>query len=243
MGHLALARGDLDEAIRIARAGLALADRVGYGIWAMHRLLPLLAEAYLWKGDLAQAREIGERLRRYSTPIGHRLGLAWAQACEALVTWQEEQDPEEGARLLEGAARALEEIPMIPDATRLRRLKAGRLADAGDRAGALEELGRVHEIFLRLGAEVELEKTRGMFRELDARPPRKAPAGEGILSGREIEIAQLVEARKSNKAIAKELDISPRTVSTHLSNIYQKLGLGSRGELADFVRAGGLREV
>jgi DNA-binding CsgD family transcriptional regulator len=67
-------------------------------------------------------------------------------------------------------------------------------------------------------------------------------SGEGVLSGREIEIAMLVEARKSNKAIARELDISPRTVSTHLSNIYQKLGLGSRGELADFVRAGGLQE-
>ncbi len=242
-GYLAMAEGDLDEAIRVARAGLAMADRVGYGIWAIHRLLPLLAEAYLWKGDLEGAREVGERLRRDSTPIGHRLGLAWARSCEALVTWQEKRDPVEGARLLEEAAAALEEIPMNPDAARLRRLKAGRMADAGDRAGALEELGRVHEIFLRLGAEVELEKTRGMFRELGARPPRKAAAGEGVLSDREMEIAMLVEERMSNKAIAKALDISPRTVSTHLSNIYQKLGLGSRGELADFVRSGGLQDV
>jgi len=233
----------MDEAIRVARSGLALADRVGYGIWAIHRLLPLLAEAYLWKGDLEGAREVGERLRRDSTPIGHRLGLAWAQTCEALVKWRVDEDPEEGARLMEEAAQALETIPLIPDAARLRRLKAGRMADAGDRAGSLEELGRVHEIFLRLGAEVELEKTRGMFRELDARPPRKAAAGEGVLSGRELEIAMLVEDRKSNKAIARALSISPRTVSTHLSNIYQKLGISSRGELADFVRAGGLREV
>lgn len=242
-GYLAMAEGNLDEAIRVARAGLAMADRVGYGIWAIHRLLPLLAEAYLWKGDLEGAREVSERLRRDSTPIGHRLGLAWARSCEALVTWQEEQDPADGARVLEEAAAALEEIPMIPDAARLRRLKAGRMADAGDRAGALEELGRVHQIFLRLGAEVELEKTRGMFRELGARPPRKAAAGEGVLSDREMEIAMLVEERMSNKAIAKALDISPRTVSTHLSNIYQKLGLGSRGELADFVRSGGLQDV
>lgn len=241
-GYLAMAEGDLDEAIRIAQAGLELADRVGYGIWAIHRLLPLLAEAYLWKGDLEGAREVGDRLKRDSTPIGHRLGMAWAQSCQALVTWRAEGNPEEGARLMEEAAQALEGIPIIPDAARLRRLKAGRLADAGDRLGALEELGRVHEIFLRLGAEIELEKTRIQFRELDARPPRKAAAGEGMLSGRELEIARLVEERKSNKAIAKELSISPRTVSTHLSNIYQKLGLASRGELADFIRAGGLNE-
>jgi DNA-binding CsgD family transcriptional regulator len=242
MGNLALTELDYDEAIRVAQDGLAMADRVGYGIWAIHRLLPLLAEAYLWKGDLEGAREVGERLERDSTPIGHRLGVAWAKTCEALVTWRVHEDPEEGARLMEEAARALEEVPMIPDAARLRRLKAGRLADAGDRLGALEELNRVHQIFLKLGAEVELEKTRGMFRELDARPPRKAVTGEGVLSARELEIARLVEERKSNKAIARELGISPRTVSTHLSNIYQKLGLGTRGELADYMRTEGLAE-
>ena len=100
----------------------------------------------------------------------------------------------------------------------------------------------MHEIFLRLGAEVELEKTRGMFRELDARPPRRAATGEGEVSSRELQIARLVEERKSNKAIAKALSISPRTVSTHLFNIYQKLGISSRGELADYVRSESLSE-
>jgi DNA-binding CsgD family transcriptional regulator len=240
VGNLALTELDYDEAIRVARAGLELADRVGYRIWAIHRLLPLLAEAYLWKGDLEGAREIGERLKRDSTPMGHRLGVAWGKTCEAVVTWRVEGDPEEGARLMEDAAQALEAVPMILDAARLRRLKAGRLADAGDRLGALEELNRVHQVFLKLGAEVALEKTRGMFRELDARPPRRAVSGEGVLSARELEIAHLVEERRSNKAIAKELGISPRTVSTHLSNIYQKVGVGTRGELADYMRSEGL---
>jgi DNA-binding NarL/FixJ family response regulator len=42
--------------------------------------------------------------------------------------------------------------------------------------------------------------------------------------------------RKSNKDIGAALDISARTVSTHLSNIFGKLGVSSRGELADYVR-------
>jgi DNA-binding CsgD family transcriptional regulator len=187
------------------------------------------------------AREMGKRLRSGSSGIRHKLGLAWAQTCEALVTWLE-GDPQKGAELMEEAARALEEVPMIGDAARLRRLKAGSLAEIGDRKGALEELARVHEIFLRLGAEVELEKTRGMFRELDARPPRRVSVGEGDLSTREMEIARLVEERMSNKAIARALGISPRTVSTHLSNIFQKLGIASRGELADHVRSLGLSD-
>ena len=88
-----------------------------------------------------------------------------------------------------------------------------------------------------MGAEAELGKTRGMFRELGVRPPSRA-VGEGVegLSPRELEIARLVVGRKSNKAIAKKLGISARTVSTHLSNTFQKLNLASRGELADFVR-------
>ncbi len=242
MGYLALAQGDTEEAIRIGRAALEIADEVGYGLWAIHRLVPLLAEAYLWKGDLEGAKEMGKRLRSGSSGIQHKLGLAWGQTCDALVTWLE-GDPGKGAEMMEDAARALEDVPMIGDAARLRRMKAGRLADVGDRKGALEELGKVHEIFLGLGAEIELEKTRGMFRELDARPPRRAPQGQGELSARELQIARLVEERKSNKAIARALSISPRTVSTHLSNIYQKLGISSRGELADYVRGEGLTEA
>ena len=91
--------------------------------------------------------------------------------------------------------------------------------------------------FQKIGAGPELKKTRGMFRELDTRPPSISKgSGAEALSQRELEIARLVARRKSNKAIAKELGISPRTVSTHLSNTFQKLEIGSRGELADYAR-------
>ena len=50
----------------------------------------------------------------------------------------------------------------------------------------------------------------------------------------------MVAQRKSNKEIGAVLDISARTVSTHLSNIFAKLGVASRGELADFARSNGL---
>ena len=61
---------------------------------------------------------------------------------------------------------------------------------------------------------------------------RPSGAGAAGLTGRELEIVRLVADRKSNKSIAKELEISPRTVTTHLSNIFQKLDIGSRSELA-----------
>ena len=139
--------------------------------------------------------------------------------------------------LLRKAAEELEAVPMIFDAARLRRQLAGRLADLGQRDAALDELRRVHDVFLRIGAKPELKKTRAMFGELDTRPPSISKgSGAEALSQRELEIARLVARRKSNKAIAKELGISPRTVSTHLSNTFQKLEIGSRGELADYAR-------
>jgi DNA-binding CsgD family transcriptional regulator len=139
-------------------------------------------------------------------------------------------------RLREAVAR-LESIPAIPDAARLRRHVAARLRDHGEREEALKELRLIHDIFVRLGAEQELAKTREQIRELGARPPVKE-TGQGIqgLSGRELEIARLASEGKSNKTIARSLDISPRTVSTHLSNVFGKLEIASRGELAEVIR-------
>jgi len=45
---------------------------------------------------------------------------------------------------------------------------------------------------------------------------------------RELEILQLVLAGKSNKAIAREINISIKTVEFHLDHIYTKLGARSR---------------
>lgn len=240
----ALAEGDYDTAIAFGEAALRLTDRSGYFVWAVHRLLPIMAEACLLKRDLDGALRIATRLKRDSERLSHRLGLAWADACTALVTWLG-GDAERGARGLRAAAAQLEAIPFVWDAARVRRQLAGRLADFGDRDGALQELRGVHETFARLGAELELTRTREMFREIDARPPARGVvvgAGASALTSREIEIARLVADGKSNKAIGKALDIAPRTVSTHLSNIYRKVEVGSRAELTELVRTGQLPE-
>ena len=222
--HLAI--GEFDEAVRIAEAGLAIADRTGVPVWAVHRLLPVLAEAHLRRRDLDSARACGERLR-------HVLGIAYADATDAFLAWLE-GNVETSAALLRKAADALEAAPWVPDAARTRRQLAGRLANLGDREGALRELRRVHDVFLTLGAQEELRLARVQFHELDVRPPVR-PSGPGAegLTGREVEIIRLIALRKSNKAIGRALAISPRTVTTHLSNIYRKLAIASRGELAD----------
>ena len=240
LAHYQVAMGNYRKAIGYAEQGLHIAEGTGYTLWSLHRLLPILAEAYLWAEDSERAAEVGERMREHACALDHKLGLAWADACSAMVRWKQ-GDPQGGAVLMRSAAEALEEIPMVPYAARVRRQLAGRLAEIGDIRGSLEELRRVHDIFIRLGAELELEKARDQFREVGHRPPPMVPESTFLgLTEREAQIARLVAERKSNKAIGKELDISPRTVGTHLSNIFPKLGVSSRSELGDLVREKGL---
>lgn len=240
LAHFLVGRGDYHDAIRAARKGLEIAEGTGYTLWAVHRLLPILAEACLWAEEVDEAEGLGKRLREHATGMDHKLGLAWADACDAMVIWKR-GDATGGAVAMRRSAEALERIPMIPYAVRIRRQLAGRLAEIGDTEGALTELRLVHDVFVRLGAESELEKTRIQFREVGHRPPPRG-AGEGMsgLTERELQIARHVARRKSNKAIGKELGISPRTVSTHLSNVFQKLDVSSRAELGDLVREQGL---
>jgi DNA-binding CsgD family transcriptional regulator len=54
-----------------------------------------------------------------------------------------------------------------------------------------------------------------------------------VLTSREQQVAVLAAARRTDAQIAAELGISGRTVSTHLTNVYAKLGVGSRHHLSE----------
>ncbi|WP_253209253.1 helix-turn-helix domain-containing protein, partial [Streptomyces niphimycinicus] len=58
------------------------------------------------------------------------------------------------------------------------------------------------------------------------------PAEELGLTPRERDVLRLVAAGRSNRQIAEELFISPKTASVHVSNILAKLGVSGRGEAA-----------
>ncbi|MCK4331385.1 MAG: response regulator transcription factor [Dehalococcoidia bacterium] len=58
---------------------------------------------------------------------------------------------------------------------------------------------------------------------------RRAPSGEE-LSGRELEVLRLIAKGAANKEIGAELSIAQSTVKTHISTIFQKLGVNDRTE-------------
>jgi DNA-binding CsgD family transcriptional regulator/tetratricopeptide (TPR) repeat protein len=243
MASYHLARGSPREAIRIAEAGLEIADRTGYVVWALQWLLPAVCEAAMEAKDFDRAAAHSARMRRDALRVNHRLGIACADGCDGLLAIYRDHDLPRGIELLRSCAEQLEEIPFPPWAARIRHRLARALLATGERDEGMRELRKAHDVLARLGQTVALDRTREDLRGIGVRPPpRSVSSGAAGLTGRELEIARMVATRKSNKEIGGALKISARTVSTHLSNIFLKLSVDSRGELADFVRQHGLTD-
>ncbi|MFF2655175.1 LuxR C-terminal-related transcriptional regulator, partial [Streptomyces sp. NPDC058045] len=106
-----------------------------------------------------------------------------------------------------------------------------------DRERAAELLRQTGAVARHLGARPLAEAAEGLARR--ARLPLGRgqdqpadPARELGLTEREREVLRLVAAGRSNRQIAEELFISPKTASVHVSHILAKLGVSGRGEAA-----------
>jgi len=123
------------------------------------------------------------------------------------------------------------------------RIRAGQaLAAAGETERAAAELARAAADLDACGAlryrdEAERELRRLGHRKLHRRTrPGKADAtGVESLTERELQIARLVVDRKTNAQIAAELFLSPKTVESHIRNLFHKLDVSSRVDVARVV--------
>jgi DNA-binding CsgD family transcriptional regulator len=90
------------------------------------------------------------------------------------------------------------------------------------------------------GALHPRNEARRELRKLGARAEPRGPSpaeetGLGALSGREREVAELVSRHKTNPEIAKELYLSVKTIESHLRNVFFKLGVSSRRDVAQVI--------
>src|SRR5258705_11091425 len=108
----------------------------------------MMIEAALWLRDLDMAMRYEQRLRRDSIQLGHRLGIAWADTCNALIAMLR-KDYVTAIPALRSGAEALEAIPWLLDAARVRRKLGWGLAKTGDLAGATRALRPAPDPFLR----------------------------------------------------------------------------------------------
>lgn len=176
-------------------------------------------------------------------PMGPE-GQAWHRRLQAellRLRWLTGVDPpgeEELRRAWEESVTAFEHLAHPFEVARSRvRLAAVRRAQ-GDVAGAVEQASLAQETAARLGALPLLTE----IARLDLPVARAAEPTEHQveLTPREREVLVLVAQGRSNGQIGKQLFISTKTVSVHVSNILAKLGASGRTEAAALARDRGL---
>jgi DNA-binding CsgD family transcriptional regulator len=129
---------------------------------------------------------------------------------------------------------------------------AEALAEAGDReaarmewelaAEAAEQLraGPLLAALADLGRRARLAPTPGAHHDAHGLASAASAGRLGSLTGRELEVLRLLAVGHSNREIAAELFISPKTASVHVSNILAKLNAASRTEAAAIAHREGL---
>jgi DNA-binding CsgD family transcriptional regulator len=105
--------------------------------------------------------------------------------------------------------------------------RGGRLVRARD------PLRRGLELAHRCGATALADRALHELRAAGSRPRRRTLTGVDALTATERRVADMAASGLGNRDIAQALFVTTRTVESHLTRVYQKLGIGSRARLPD----------
>jgi len=230
--------------------GLVALDQDG-----AERAEPVLEEALTVMRQQDDAYQVASTLLVLGWTATDRRAITTAAAryAESLTLWEElgtqegvvdvlagvaalagaARQPERAARLLAGAevlGEAVGYLLPVPERARYDRTQAQLRATLGEAAFTAEWAAGLafplHDAVAEARA-VLAELLEGM--QVDASPN---PVADGGLTPRERDVLRLVVAGRSNPEIADALFLSRRTVTTHLTRIFAKLGVQGRAEAA-----------
>ncbi|MEU1184483.1 AAA family ATPase [Streptomyces sp. NPDC005820] len=136
-----------------------------------------------------------------------------------------------GLELGEEAVTVLRDSPAEAELVASLLAQGFQLNASGERARGRDHLREAAERAERLGSERLLAHANQALRTAGARRTTPAHTGSGSLTGSERRIAELAVEGRTNMEIAALLHVARRTVETHLTSAYRKLGIRRRGEL------------
>lgn len=226
---LRLAQGRADVADATIRRVL---DEAGDPITRARVLGPYVEIVLACGDDVVAARAAADEL----TGLAAELDKPFLHALSAYVTGAvllAEDDPNNALVLLRRAWRGWRELEAPYEAARTRVLIARACRALGDDDGAEMELDAARSGFAELGATPDIAWVASLSRLASASLP-------GGLTPREVEVLALVAKGLTNRDVAEQLVISEKTVASHVSHIFTKLGLSARAAATAYAYEHGL---
>ncbi|MCV2488379.1 helix-turn-helix transcriptional regulator [Geodermatophilus sp. YIM 151500] len=202
--HAAASYGDQVTAAQLAERAVRVARSGHLSIWLPH------ASEYCVYADCAR---------------GH-LAAAAALATEGL-----DLAPPDADELFHEAGELLEATPLPLQTARTHLLHGEWLRRQRRRVDARVHLRLALEIFERLGARPWEARARAELRATGETARKRAPSTADQLTPQELQIVRIVRDGATNRDVAAQLFLSPRTVDHRLRKVFVKLGLTSRAEL------------
>jgi DNA-binding CsgD family transcriptional regulator len=222
LGFLHLGLDRVDEAIAELETAERCVDGSGHEEPTIVPWAPDLIEAYARQGCVDDADRVLARLARQAAATGSAVAGAAAARCRGLL--DDDFD--------ESFAEALElhdQRPMPFERARTLLAYGRRLHRARRRADARERLREALQGFEELDASAWARQAEAELRSAGARRRRAQHSDE--LTPQEVRVAAAVRRGGTNRQIAAELFLSPKTVEFHLRRIYAKLDVHSRAQL------------
>ena len=222
LGFLELSLDRVDAAISELETVERLTEGSGHEEPVIVPWVPDLVEAYARQGRDGDARRVLARLERQAASTASPIAAAAAARCRGLL--DDDFEP--------AFARALacdDQRPMPFERARTQLAFGRRLHRSCRRAEARERLRAALDAFGRLDADAWACQAEAELRAAGAR--RRRALDDHALTPQELRVAAAVQRGGSNRDIAADLFLSPRTVEFHLGQIYQKLDVHSRTQL------------
>ena len=216
-------RGGFHDALVAARQAAEFPHEPAVANWGLTELI----EAAARSGRTDLATDALDRLATMTRASGSDWALGVEARSRALLT---DGDAAEG--LYHEAIERLSRTRVRVELARAHLLYGEWLRRAGRRRDARAHLRTAHEMLAAMGAEAFAERARRELLATGETVRTRSVETRDELTPQETQIARLASDGRTNPEIGTQLFISPRTVEWHLRNVFTKLEIRSRRELA-----------
>ena len=226
LGFTELSAGDLQAAAAVLGPMAAATREMGYGEPLAAPFVPDAVEALVGVGRLEEARPLVDALLDAGRTLDRPWALALGGRCRGLLL-AADGDLDGAAAALTGALAEHDRLPVPVERARTQLALAAVERRRRRRRVATEHAEAAEAVFTRLGCATWAARARAEAGRLHPVPA----AHDDGLTPAEHRMALLAAAGRTNRSVAVELAVSPKTVEATLARAYRKLGIRSRAEL------------